>query len=84
MDTQNRWDYVFSIASKVQRCGDENDDGCGCKQPSRIKKEGLATVIAQWGKDDDAQSISMKLTPEKIITMFGMRHFCLNIDLRRW
>ena len=68
-DSQHRWDYVFSLASKVQRCGDENEDGCGCKQPSRIKKEGLATIIAQWGKDD-SQPISMKLSPEKVIILF--------------
>ena len=24
------------------------DDGCGCKQPNKIKKENLATLIADW------------------------------------
>lgn len=43
-----RWKYVYSIASLVTRCGNDSDDGCGCLQPLRIKKEGLANVIAVW------------------------------------
>ena len=38
-----RWNHIFSIASKVKRCGEDIHDGCGCKQPSKIKKEGLDT-----------------------------------------
>ena len=36
---EHRWNRVFAIASKVKRCGEECDDGCGCKQPTKIKKE---------------------------------------------
>ena len=50
MSPKDRWDYVFSLASKVTRCGDENQDGCGCKQPDKIRKEGLATINAEWKK----------------------------------
>jgi len=45
---EQRWNRVFAIASKIKRCGEECDDGCGCKQPSKIKKEGLATIIGEW------------------------------------
>ena len=41
---------AFLQASKVKRCGEECDDGCGCKQPTKIKKEGLATIIGEWDK----------------------------------
>ena len=43
-----RWKYVFSIASKIGRCGEDIEDGCGCLQPNKIRKEGLATVMAEW------------------------------------
>ena len=69
-----RWSRVFSFASKIKRCGECTDDGCGCKQPIKIKKENLATLIAEWNnvdKDDDENSkITIKLTPEKIIKLF--------------
>ena len=31
-----RWQQVFSLASKVPRCGEDNEDGCGTKQPKKI------------------------------------------------
>ena len=32
-----RWKYVFALASKVKRCGELTESGCGCKQPDKIK-----------------------------------------------
>ena len=68
-----RWNKVFSFASKVKRCGEGTDDGCGCKQPDKIKKENLATLIAEWSNvetADDSNKITVKLTPEKVIKLF--------------
>ena len=48
-----RWNQIFNIASKVKRCGECTDNGCGCKQPSKIKKENLATLIAEWDNVDN-------------------------------
>ena len=68
-----RWQQVFALASKVKRCGEETDDGCGYKQPSKIKKEGLATLIAEWDSIEglegpDAQErLSLTLTPEIVL-----------------
>ena len=66
MDSEARWKHVFSIASKIRRCGEDISDGCGCLQPNRIKKEGLATIFAEW-KDESDQNITIKLTPEMIL-----------------
>jgi DNA-directed RNA polymerase II subunit RPB1 len=69
-----RWNKVFQIASKIKRCGEATNDGCGCKQPSKIKKENLATLIAEWDEVDtsDAEKtkISLNLTPEKVVRLF--------------
>lgn len=43
-----RWKYVFPLASKAKRCGEDTEDGCGCLQPGKIRKEGLASIIAEW------------------------------------
>jgi len=69
-----RWGQVFALASKIKRCGESTDNGCGCKQPNKIKKENLATLIAEWDNVDtgseDTGKISIKLTPEKVIKLF--------------
>jgi DNA-directed RNA polymerase II subunit RPB1 len=47
MASYKRWNFVFEHASKIKRCGEDTEDGCGTKQPTKIKKEGLATIIFQ-------------------------------------
>ena len=76
--SRNRWLKVFPIASKITRCGDDTCDGCGCKQPKKIYKEGLATIIAEWPNiegiaDEEGnikEKLTMKLTPEIVLKIF--------------
>jgi len=75
MNNKDRWDYVFENASKVKRCGEENDDGCGCKQPDKIKKDGLASLYAEWNEiqeidSNDKDKLIMKMTPEIVLKIF--------------
>ena len=66
-----RWKYVFTLCSKVKRCGDDSEDGCGTLQPSKIRKEGLATIFAEWKNDgNDAEPIIIKVTPEMTLKNF--------------
>jgi DNA-directed RNA polymerase II subunit RPB1 len=63
-----RWKYVFSLASKIKRCGEDTEDGCGCLQPNKIRKEGLATIYAEWKSEDaEAEPMIVKLTPEMVL-----------------
>ena len=66
-----RWKYVFALASKIRRCGEDTEDGCGTLQPNKIRKEGLATIFAEW-KNDSAESepIIIKVTPEMVLKIF--------------
>ena len=71
----DRWNYVVSIASKVKRCGETTEDGCGCKQPDKIKLEGMASIFAVWEKmgtdeADGDKKVSIKLTPEILLKIF--------------
>jgi DNA-directed RNA polymerase II subunit RPB1 len=76
MKASDRWNFVFAIASKIKRCGEDSSDGCGCKQPKKIKKEGLATLIAEWdniegiGEDTSSETLSMNMTPEIVLKLF--------------
>jgi DNA-directed RNA polymerase II subunit RPB1 len=66
---EKRWDYVAPLASKLKRCGESTDNGCGCRQPDKIKLEGMGTIYAIWEKIED-QKVVMKLTPEIILKIF--------------
>lgn len=66
-----RWDYVSKLASNVKRCGELTDDGCGCKQPTKIKLEEMASLYAIWeGSIEKDEKISVKLTPELVLKHF--------------
>ena len=76
MSPSDRWKFVFKICSKVKRCGEDTSDGCGCKRPSKIKKEGMSTIVAEWaaetkGEDGSAgEVLTMSMTPEIILKIF--------------
>ncbi len=74
MDSRKRWQYVFSIASKIKTCGQETEDGCGCRQPTRIKKDGLATIYAEFDNkgqgEDKSEKHIFKLPPERVLKIF--------------
>jgi len=66
-----RWKYVFYLASKIKRCGEDLEDGCGCLQPNKIRKEGLATIYAEWkGEEANSEPMVVKITPEIILKIF--------------
>ena len=54
-----RWKYVFSLINshKIKRCGEDNEDGCGCLQPTKIRTEGLANIFAEWKNTATAASV---------------------------
>jgi len=78
LSSKKRWDKIFKLGSKVLRCGDETCDGCGTKQPRKITKEGLATLIAEWDNIEGIENsegtkkdkLIMRLTPEIVLKIF--------------
>ncbi len=72
MPADARWQFVYPLAIKIKRCGEDTNDGCGCKQPSKLKKEGMATLVAEW--DEIAglseEKLTMVLTPEILLKCF--------------
>lgn len=81
MKPEQRWNSVFQYCSKIKRCGDDTHDGCGCLQPKRIKKQDIATIIAEWESNETEEggaeggasakkNITMHLTPEVVLKIF--------------
>ena len=75
---EKRWEYVAPLAGKVRRCGEAIDDGCGCKQPDKIKLEGFEKIFAVWEGISTEQAdgtkqltkVNMRLTPEILLKIF--------------
>lgn len=67
LSSERRWKQVHSLCNKVECCGESSETGCGCKQPSKYKLDGFATVIAEWKK---VQPVVLKMTPEMCIKIF--------------
>jgi DNA-directed RNA polymerase II subunit RPB1 len=75
LSAEDRWNFVFQLASKIKRCGEDSHDGCGCLKPKKIKKEGLATLYAEWEEieglsQDEKDKLTMKLSPEIVLKIF--------------
>lgn len=75
LSSSDRWDYVSHLAAKVKRCGEQTDDGCGCKQPDNIKLEGMSSIYACWKEMESEDGtgkneVIMKLTPEIVLKVF--------------
>jgi len=73
---EDRWDYVSNLASNVKRCGELIEDGCGCKQPNKIRLEGFEKLYAIWEnmgtgeENEENKKVTIRLTPELIIKIF--------------
>jgi len=47
-----RWSEVYNLCSKVKSCGQETIDGCGSKQPSNYKIDGVVGINLHWKEDE--------------------------------
>lgn len=68
--SKKRWKQVLEQCKSVSRCGDENENGCGCKQPEKIRKSGFSNIVASWGDDNAGDHMQLSFTPEMIIHLF--------------
>ena len=46
-----RWSEVYNLCGKVTSCGQETFDGCGCKQPSNYKVDGVIGINIHWKEE---------------------------------
>ena len=67
-----RWNEIYNLSQKISRCGQESEDGCGAKQPDRLKVEGMDGIFAVWNKlDSEDQNIkTQQLTIENVKEIF--------------
>tara|TARA_B100000900_G_scaffold416245_1_gene450518 strand:- start:195 stop:4769 length:4575 start_codon:yes stop_codon:yes gene_type:complete len=66
---KTRWNEIYELSSKIGRCGEENDEGCGCMQPSRYKLDGINGIKTIW-KDLDVPDSQTYLSAEYVKSLF--------------
>jgi DNA-directed RNA polymerase II subunit RPB1 len=47
-----RWREVLEASDKIQRCGQETEDGCGAIQPTKYVRDGIASIYAHYPSAD--------------------------------
>jgi DNA-directed RNA polymerase II subunit RPB1 len=45
---EHRWKLVHEACSTITRCGEDTEDGCGARQPSKYKEEPVHVIYADW------------------------------------
>ena len=68
---KQRWAEIYELSQKISRCGQETEDGCGAKQPDKIKVEGMDGIFAVWNKLDveDKSVKTQHLSVEEVKTI---------------
>jgi DNA-directed RNA polymerase II subunit RPB1 len=70
-NNKTRWGEIYNLSQKITRCGQETYDGCGAKQPDKLKIDGMDGIFAIWNKLDseDKTSKTQKLIIEQVKTI---------------
>lgn len=63
-----RWKEICELSSKISRCGQETEDGCGCKQPDRYKINDIKGIYAIW--KDGGVNEEQRIYAEYVKTLF--------------
>ena len=45
---ESRWKQVLEQCSKITRCGEDIEDGCGALQPSKFRDDEICRIYAEW------------------------------------
>jgi len=65
-----RWNMIYDMCSKINRCGQESEDGCGCCQPDRYKLDGMNGIQAIWKDIDMVGKTEMYIQAEYTKSLF--------------
>jgi DNA-directed RNA polymerase II subunit RPB1 len=55
-----RWKSVLEESSKIKRCGQECEDGCGAPQPDKFTREGIARIVAHYQELKQQQPLEVE------------------------
>jgi DNA-directed RNA polymerase II subunit RPB1 len=76
-----RWREVLEASDKIQRCGQEVEDGCGAPQPSKYTRDGIASIHAHYEQKqllevEYVHRLFRKISDEDVDFIGLSRHWC--------
>jgi DNA-directed RNA polymerase II subunit RPB1 len=72
-----RWRELLTASKEIKRCGQETEDGCGARQPTRYVREGIARIVAEW---EDIDGIGGEKQRQPLEVEFVLRLFRRILD----
>jgi DNA-directed RNA polymerase II subunit RPB1 len=84
MRGEARWRAIKDACGVINRCGQENEDGCGALQPSKYTREGIARIRAHYTELKKEQDLKVeyvhrlfkRITDEDVDYMGFSRYWC--------
>jgi DNA-directed RNA polymerase II subunit RPB1 len=76
-----RWREVMELSDKIQRCGQEVEDGCGAPQPNKYTRDGIASIHAHYEQKqllevEYVHRLFRKISDEDVDFIGLSRHWC--------
>jgi len=68
-NNKERFGNIYNLCSKINRCGQETENGCGCKQPERFKLDGINGIEVVW-KDIENNITKEHISAEYVKGLF--------------
>ncbi len=71
-----RWREILTKCKDISRCGQETEDGCGARKPTKFTREAIATIVAEWenvdgpGNTKDPVKQKQPLEVEYVLRLF--------------
>jgi DNA-directed RNA polymerase II subunit RPB1 len=64
----NRFNAIYNLASKVKKCNEKNEGGCGKNQPTIIKRDvpNIGHLLAEWRTSDKEDKVELKLDADDV------------------
>jgi len=75
-----RWRDVLTASKEIKRCGQETEDGCGARQPTRYVREGIARIVAEWDNTDKGTTTEAGKQRQPLEVEFVLRMFRRILD----
>jgi DNA-directed RNA polymerase II subunit RPB1 len=75
-----RWRDVLTASKEIKRCGQETEDGCGARQPTRYLREGIARIVAEWDDIDGGAPTGPRKQHQPLEVEYVLRLFRRILD----
>ena len=69
---ETRWKLVLEACAGISRCGEDTEDGCGTRQPTKFKEEPVHRIFAEWKNlqlpvdEEGNTNLTMPFEPEYV------------------